>query len=180
MKKGDFAMNDKNIRTFVGAAMMTALCAVLTSVVKIPSPMGGYFNLGDCGVLLSAWLLGPAWGAAAAGLGSALSDLLGYPLYAPATLVIKALMAAAAGGLFQLWGTAGRRPSLATRVVSGCAAEGIMIAGYFAFEAVLLGMGMGAAANLPFNVAQGVAGVVSAAAVMGVLTRVPGLSQARH
>ena len=87
-------MNDKNIRTFVGAAMMTALCAVLTSVVKIPSPMGGYFNLGDCGVLLSAWLLGPAWGAAAAGLGSALSDLLGYPLYAPATLVIKALMAA--------------------------------------------------------------------------------------
>ena len=55
-------MNDQKIRTLVLTALMTALCAVMTTVIKIPSPMGGYFNLGDCAVLLSAWLLGPSWG----------------------------------------------------------------------------------------------------------------------
>ena len=93
-------MPSRTLHTLVLAALMAALCTLLTLVIRIPSPMGGYLNLGDCAVLLSAWLLGPAAGAAAAGLGSALADLLGYPLYAPATLVIKALMAAAAGGIF--------------------------------------------------------------------------------
>ncbi len=173
-------MNDQKIRTLVLTALMTALCAVMTTVIKIPSPMGGYFNLGDCAVLLSAWLLGPGWGAAAAGVGSALSDLQGFPLYAPATLVIKALMAAAAGWLFQQYRESVQRRALAPRLVSGGVAECIMIAGYFGFEAVLLGMGPGAAANIPFNLAQGVVGVVSATAVMSLLNRVPGLPVQRH
>ena len=62
-------MRDQKIQTLVLTALMTALCAVMTMVIKIPSPMGGYFNLGDCAVLLSAWLLGPVWGAAAAAAG---------------------------------------------------------------------------------------------------------------
>ena len=170
-------MHDQKIRTLVMTALMTALCAVMTMVIKVPSPMGGYFNLGDCGVLLFAWLLGPGWGAAAAGLGSALADLLGYPLYAPGTLVIKALMAAAAAGLFRLLQGENRAHQLTAKVVSGTVAECIMVGGYLAFEGILLGMGAGALANIPFNVAQGVVGVCSAALVMGLLTRVPGLTE---
>ena len=50
-------MRDQKIQTLVLTALMTALCAVMTMVIKIPSPMGGYFNLGDCAVLLSAFCL---------------------------------------------------------------------------------------------------------------------------
>lgn len=49
--------------------------------------MQGYVNLGDCAVLMSAWVLGPLYGGAAAGIGSALADLLsGYAHYVPAPL----------------------------------------------------------------------------------------------
>ena len=42
----------------------------MTIVVQIPSPLGGYIHLGDMAVLLCGFLLGPIWGAAAAGIGS--------------------------------------------------------------------------------------------------------------
>ena len=92
-------MSDKKIRTMVLAAVLAALACVATMVVQIPSPMNGYVNLGDCFVLLSGWLLGPWWGAAAGGIGSMLADLLlGYGHYAPGTLVIKGLMALVGAG----------------------------------------------------------------------------------
>ena len=87
-------MRDANIKKLVLAALMAALTYVATSIVQIPSPMQGYVNLGDCIVLLSGWILGPWWGAAAGGIGSMLVDLIGgYGHYAPGTLVIKGCMA---------------------------------------------------------------------------------------
>lgn len=154
-------MPSRTLHTLVLAALMAALCTLLTLVIRIPSPMGGYLNLGDCAVLLSAWLLGPAAGAAAAGLGSALADLLGYPLYAPATLVIKALMAAAAGGIFPVL-TRKNAHYTAAGLVSGAAAEAIMLGGYLLFEGWVLGMGAAAALNLPANLIQGALGIAAA------------------
>ena len=79
-------MRDANIKKLVLAALMAALTYVATSIVQIPSPMQGFVNLGDCIVLLSGWILGPWWGAAAGGIGSMLVDLLGgYGHYAPAS-----------------------------------------------------------------------------------------------
>jgi uncharacterized membrane protein len=58
--------------------------------VYVPSTEG-FFNIGESMVFLSALLFGPYVGAFAGGVGSMLADLLlGYPFYAPATLVIKA------------------------------------------------------------------------------------------
>ena len=95
-------MSDKKIRTMVTAAVLAALSCVATMVVQIPSPMNGYVNLGDCFVLLSGWLLGPWWGAAAGGIGSMLADLLlGYGHYAPGTLIIKGAMALVAALVFK-------------------------------------------------------------------------------
>ena len=97
-------MRDANIKKLVLAALMAALTYVATSIVQIPSPMQGYVNLGDCIVLLSGWILGPWWGAAAGGIGSMLVDLIGgYGHYAPGTLVIKGWGAAASipGNLVQ-------------------------------------------------------------------------------
>ena len=79
------------------AALLAALTYVATTVIKIPTPTGGYVHPGDGMVLLSGWLLGPWWGGAAAGIGSMLVDLLGgYASFVPGTLVIKFLDAMAA------------------------------------------------------------------------------------
>ena len=90
------------VRQLVLTALFAALGCAATLVLQIPSPTGGYLNLGDAVVILGAFLLGPVYGAAAGGLGPAMADLLsGYAAYVPATLVIKAVMALTAAGLFR-------------------------------------------------------------------------------
>ncbi len=76
-KTGGGAAADRPADTLVVlAAALAALACAATMVVQIPSPTGGYLNLGDAVVLLGAYLLGPAWGALAGGIGPALADLL--------------------------------------------------------------------------------------------------------
>ena len=85
------------------ASLFTALCCVATMIIKIPSPLKGYVNLGDCIVLVAGWILSPTYGFLAAGLGSALADIFsGYVVYAPATFVIKGIMALVAYYGFKL------------------------------------------------------------------------------
>jgi len=156
-------MKNERIKRIVIAAMMAAMVCVATMVINIPSPMNGYINLGDCAVLLSAFLLGPVYGGAAAGIGSMLADLLlGYAHYAPGTLIIKGLMAAAGAVLF---GRLRKKNAVLACVASGICAELIMIAGYFAYAALLMGNGLSAAASIPGNAVQGGIGIVASTAL---------------
>lgn len=140
------------------ASLLAALTCAATMVIKIPSPLNGYINLGDCLVLLSGWLLSPVYGFMAAGLGSALADLFsGYAAYAPATFIIKGSMALIAFGgckLMHKW--LGNFPA---RIISGAAAEAAMVLGYFVFEGFLYGFGP-SAVNIPANGIQGTAGLL--------------------
>ena len=68
-------MSHESLRKLVQSALFAALCTAMTLVIQVPSPVSGYVNLGDCGVLLSAWVLGPWYGGAAAGIGSMLADI---------------------------------------------------------------------------------------------------------
>lgn len=150
-------MNTKT-KKIVMSALMAALTCVATMIIKIPSPLNGYINLGDCVVLAAGWLLSPVYGFLSAGIGSALADLLsGYATYAPATFVIKGLMALVAFYGFKLlhkkWG------NLSTKIVSGVVAEIVMILGYFVFEGFLYGF-VPSAVNIPANAVQGVAGLI--------------------
>ena len=147
-----------NTQKIVTASMLAALCCVATMIIKIPSPLKGYINLGDCVVLLSGWLLSPAYGFAAAGLGSALADVFsGYIVYAPATLVIKGIMAIIAHFCFKvLHNKLGNTPS---KIIGGILAEIIMIFGYFIFEGFMYGFAP-SAVNIPANGVQGIAGVI--------------------
>lgn len=79
--------------------LMTAAVTVATMAIMIPVPnTGGYIHAGDSMVFLSVLILGWRYGAFAAGVGSALADVLsGYMLWAPSTLVIKTLMAVLMG-----------------------------------------------------------------------------------
>lgn len=142
----------------VMAALLAALACVATMIIKIPSPLKGYLNLGDCIVLLAGWMLPPVYGFLAAGLGSALADVFsGYVIYAPATFVIKGLMALVAYfGFRMLHNKIGNLPS---RIISGSVAETVMIFGYFVFEGFLYGFGP-SLVNIPANAVQGIAGLV--------------------
>ena len=156
-------------KKLVVAALMAALACVATMIIQIPSPLKGYINLGDCIVLTAGWMLSPAYGFLAAGLGSALADLFsGYVLYAPATFVIKGLMAVIAFYGFQLLYK--KLGSLPARIISGAAAETVMIFGYFAFEGFLYGF-LSSAVNLPANAVQGVAGLVIGVVLMKVFEK---------
>jgi uncharacterized membrane protein len=152
-------MKEKNTtRKIVIAALLAAITCVATMIIKIPSPLKGYLNLGDCIVLLSGWVLPPVYGFLAAGLGSALADLFsGYIIYAPATFVIKGLMALIAFYGFKILNK--KLGTLASGIVSGIVSEIFMILGYFAFEGVLYGF-VPSAVNIPANAVQGIAGVV--------------------
>ena len=150
-------MYSKN-KKIVLTALMAALICVATMIIKIPSPLGGYINLGDCLVLISGWILSPVYGFLAAGIGSALADLLsGYALYAPATFIIKGCMALVVFGIFKLLKSKTRK--LPARLIGGILAEIVMVGGYFVFEGFLYGFGA-SLVNIPPNCIQGVAGIV--------------------
>lgn len=174
---GDDPMNDLKLRKLVLAALFAALCTVMTLVIQVPSPMQGYVNLGDCAVLLAAWVLGPWYGGAAAGLGSMLADLLSYPHYAPGTLVIKLTMAAAAAYIFEVMRS--HSGKLAAQLVSGVTAEALMVLGYFGYACLWLGKGLAAAASIPGNLVQGVFGIAAGIAVYAVLDRSHALARVR-
>ena len=155
-------MSDKKIKTIALTAMFTALTCVATMVISIPSPLNGYINIGDCIVLLSAWILGPLYGTIAAAAGSALADiLLAYTHYAPGTFVIKGAMAIVACIIFRALINRKKSPEIklpyiavATSLSSICS-ELIMIGGYFLYAALFLGKGMSAYLSVPGNAIQG-------------------------
>lgn len=160
-------MKDAKIKKLVMSALLAALVFTSTMVIHIPSPTGGYVNLGDCFVLLSGWLLGPWYGAAAAGIGAMLTDLLsGYTYYAPATLIIKALVALVAA---LVWRAMSRKRG--ALIVSGILGELIMVVGYFGFTALLLGYGLGAALSIPGDLVQGATGIVIGIVLMKLFER---------
>lgn len=153
-------MQTKKTLKLVMAALLAAMTCVATMVIKIPiAATGGYINLGDCIVLLSGILLGSMYGGLAAGIGSALADLFsGYVAFTPATFLIKGLMAIILG----LFVKDLSKKSIIKTVIYGVIAECLMIAGYFFFEAVFMGYGLGAAAAIPGNAIQGVVGLILA------------------
>ncbi|MBP3686082.1 MAG: ECF transporter S component [Clostridia bacterium] len=160
-------MNNTTKKT-VTAALFAALCCAATMVVKIPSPLNGYLNLGDCIVLICGWALSPAYGFLAAGLGSALADLFaGYIVYAPATFFIKGAMALTAYFLVRKL-TAKKTTA---RLIGGVLAEILMILGYFVFEGFLYGF-LPSAVNIPANAVQGVAGIVLGLVLMQLFDKV--------
>ena len=167
-------MKDKTIRKLVLSAMFAALSCAATMVIQIPIATG-YLNFGDGLCLLAGWILGPWYGFAAAGLGSALADLLaGYGAYVPATFVIKGIVALLAALLLRLVRKEGA-PAIWQLALSALPAEAAMVLGYFSFETLVLGEAAAAAAAVPNNLLQAAAGIVLAVLLEQAISRVPGL-----
>lgn len=153
-------------------ALFAALICVATMLVQIPIPAtGGYANLGDGVILVCAFLMHPLYAVIAAGLGSFLADVLaGYVSYAFGTLVIKAGVAFVAAFLYRrLCRENEKHKAVVSIVFAGTLAEVFMIFGYFIYEALVLGLGLGAAGAVIGNVGQGIVGVIVACIVTPAL-----------
>ncbi len=164
-------MANISTRKIVLCALFSALTAVATMVIQIPSPMSGYVNLGDVFVLFGAFVLGPLLGAVSAGLGSALADVLtGYVIYAPATLIIKAGMALIVLVGYKMLKKA-IKSDIASVVISSIVSELFMVLGYFLFACLIMGKGISAVASIPGNLVQGAFGVVLSSVLYGVFIK---------
>lgn len=158
-----------NTRKIVLAALFAALCCVFTMIIKIPSPMKGYLNLGDCAVLLSGWTLGGVYGFLAAAIGSALADVFsGYALYAPATFVIKGLVALVA---YLLHRAIAIKSDILSKICAAVVAELVMVAGYYVFEGFLYGFAE-SLVNILSNMAQGAAGIILGVILSGIVDKI--------
>ena len=160
---------DTRTKKLVASALIAALACIATIIIKIPSPLKGYLNLGDCIVLVAGWTLSPTYAFLSAGLGSALADLFsGYLIYAPATFLIKGLMAVVVFYTFKF--LKDRFGVFASEIIGGILAELIMILGYYIFEGSLYGF-TASLVNIPANAVQGAAGVIIGVLLMKVFEK---------
>ena len=171
--------NDKTGR-LVLTALMACLVLLATYMIRIPSPFTqGYIHLGDTMIFLSVLVLGKKSGAAAAGLGSALADLLGgYAAYAIWTFMIKGLMAFIMGAFIERAIKKNKHHrrigSVPVAELAGMVVAGIeMVIGYAAVDGILAGNMMTGILGAPFNVIQFVVGLVLATILAMALYKTP-------
>jgi len=167
---------NSNLKKLVTAALFAALACVATMSIRIPTPgTNGYIHPGDAIVILSGVFLGPVWGLLAAGIGSAMADLIGgYFLYVPITFVIKGVVAFVAGAIYQKVGRSTK--SCYISVILGGISDIVFVAGgYFLCEFFIYGPG--AAASVPANVIQGISGLIISILLYPILQKVPDIRQ---
>ena len=157
------------IKNIVLTALFAALIFIVTSFLRIPAVVilgaGGYIHLGDLFIFLACYYVGGWYAILAAIIGSTLADLIGYPAYALATLVIKGLMAAAV--VLLCWKSKRKLIQIISFAIGGV----VMIAGYFVYEVFILHLGYGAVAGLLSNGIQAVAGIALAIPIIILLDR---------
>lgn len=148
------------------SAVMAALVTVATYIVQIPNPpTGGYLNLGDIMIFISALSFGPVVGGFAGAFGSAFADTLSpYAQFAPFTFVIKGAEGVIAGLI-------SNRKDISRDVLAVIIAGVEMITGYFIAEFYPLQYGWAALTEIPINISQIVAGGIIGIPVAIVIRR---------
>ena len=182
-------MNRKlSVKDVVMAAAFAALTLLATVVLKIPTPALGYVHIGDTFVILAGIILGPALGSLAAGIGSALADLLGgFAVWAPGTFVIKLLSALVCALIYRAIDKSENRkiPMIPAILLSGIAGEIVMVIGYFLYHILIVTLAVGgmthaslasalslSAAEIPFNLVQGAIGLGLATALAPIFLKI--------
>lgn len=151
---------NSSTKTLVVSSMLAAFIFVFTYFIHFPvTSIGAYMNFGDCVIYSAGMLVGAPWAAAAAAIGSALADLThGYPMYVPATIIIKGFMGFVCALLMR---NARFGKFLLTCVLGGA----IMVIGYGAYEMLFLGGWGYVAGTIIPNLVQWGVGVAGAAAL---------------
>jgi uncharacterized membrane protein len=155
-------------------SVMTALVCVSTVLFQIPIPVtGGYFNVGEAIIYISAIVFGPIVGGIAGGVGAALADVMGpYSIYAPGTLVIKFCEGFIIGFIvFTIRLKEWERWKKYFVIISAVIIGGVfMVVGYWTYEAYILGFGpIVALGEVPVNLMQvGIGSLVAIPASLAI------------
>lgn len=125
-------IDNRLIRTGVIAALCV-LAFLGTLVIRIPIPATtGYFNIGDIFVILSGLWLGPFAGLAVGAIGPTVADAVGFPMFIPATMIVKGTEGFIVGIL-----ASGDKVSSGRKIVAAVVGGLIIVVGYFIFEAFI-------------------------------------------
>ena len=133
-------MNKISTKKIALTGTMIALTFLATYFTRIPTPLpGGYFNLGDAVIIITAVILGRKSGTVAGAVGSALADIaFGGFIFAPVTFVVKGIEGYVAGTLANRGSSA--IPGAVRILWASVAGTLLMVAGYFLAEAFILGL----------------------------------------
>ena len=155
-----------NVTKLIKAAVFAALACVCTMMISIPLGGGGYANLGDTIVVTAGFFGGPVFGSLAAAIGSAMADILsGYAIYAPATFIIKGLMALVVSLICKSVSKNGFSWQI---IPAALISEVVMVLGYFVFEIFVYDVSV-AIVDIPGNSVQGICGIVFSTILVSVL-----------
>lgn len=171
-------MNEKTYK-LVMTGIITSLVLVATMIIRIPVPFTqGYVHLGDAVIFLGVLILGKKRGTFAAGVGSALADLLsGYAYYAPWTLVVKALMAFVVGAALEYMEKKGQSVQdnkVTLAEVLAMAFGGIeMTVGYYISASLMRGDWYTPLLSVPGNIGQFIVGMILATVLATALYKTP-------
>ncbi|HKK94991.1 MAG TPA: ECF transporter S component [Anaerovoracaceae bacterium] len=167
-------MRESKSKNLIITALMIAIVALATMFIRIPT-INGYINLGDAMVYFSAFLLGKKYGALAAGLGSALGDVLGgYAIWAPWTFVIKGLMALIAGYFFEKSLDHKKIAGMPIMAYAGMVLAGLeMCLGYYIANGTIYGNWIVALGEVIPNMGQFSVGIVVSVLLVKALAKTP-------
>lgn len=155
-----------SVRTITRTAMLTAIIFIMTFIPRIPIPFG-YAHLGDAVIFLTILFAGRRQSAAAASIGSALSDMIGgFPLWIVPTLLIKWIMVDIVFVIAR--GNHEVSSILSGRVILAFTASAAwMVLSYTAFGAILFGSTAAGMAMLPGLLGEG---IINMAVALGAAT----------
>lgn len=157
------------------AGLMTGMITISTMIFKIPIPLTtGYIHLGDSMIFLAVLILGWKYSAVAAGIGSALADVIGgFAMWAPWTFCIKAVMAVLMGyAIKKQIGGDKKIFGLPVCQLVGMVLSGVwMVAGYYVAEGVMYSNFVVATIAIPWNLVQFVMGFIIAGLIAAALLK---------
>ncbi len=134
----------KNKLLTTSALFAALICVTTAYVFHIPfGANGGYIHIGDALIYLGAAILPAPYAIAAAALGGLFADLFTAPIWAPATFIIKAMVASS-------FTSKKKNIVNARNIIALFIAAIISIAGYYIAEVIIFG-----------NAAVAIASVVS-------------------
>lgn len=172
-------MSNVTVKKMVLNGLLIALVFLTTCVTRFPGPVPqGYINFGDIIIMAAAIMLGRNSGFIAGAFGSALADIvMGYPVFAPVTFIVKGLEGYITGTIAYSSNVKQsiNNTKIIIAVVTGAL---VMVAGYFFAELYVLKLfdstfGYTAAiAELPANLVQGGVSAAAGYVLAGVLGRV--------
>ena len=140
-------MKKNQIRAMSLSGVFATLVFVITAYLHIPT-YNGYVHVGDGFVFLAACLLPTPYAVAVGAIGAMLADVLtGFAIWAPGSMVIKALMAV-------LFSCKGKKILSLRNILVLIPAALISIGGYYFYVVIITGSFVASLSGIPGSAIQ--------------------------